>query len=259
MKKVIIGGAIVIVIVWGAWLAVPVSALQTLLQDAAGDYGVTLVFAGFEKGLFYRLHAEGITVRHDGRDIVELDAVDADIRPSHLVLSRVDLGFRGTVGEGSFSGDARLSRGKFRARMTFDRVTLADMTFLAMIGLEGTGTMSGRIEVDDDARRVDFSVPDADLQPVRLAGTLVPLNLFTTVKGSLGLHGNTIRVESVSLEGTHIFARLKGVIMGSTMDLQVEVMPDRDFLENPLFRSQIEKYQVSPGYYVIPIRGPLAS
>jgi hypothetical protein len=68
---------------------------------------------------------------------------------------------------------------------------------------------------------------------------------------------NTIDVASVSLEGPNIFARLRGTIRNNFMDLRMEVMPEKVFLENPLLLSQVDRYQVSPGYYVIPVKGPL--
>jgi hypothetical protein len=37
----------------------------------------------------------------------------------------------------------------------------------------------------------------------------------------------------------------------------MEVMPQKLFLENPLFLSQVDGYRVSPGYYVIPVKGPV--
>jgi hypothetical protein len=60
------------------------------------------------------------------------------------------------------------------------------------------------------------------------------------------------------LEGPDILARLKGIIKDGVADLRMEVMPRKSFLENPLFLSQVDRYQVSPGYYIIPIKGPIA-
>jgi hypothetical protein len=37
----------------------------------------------------------------------------------------------------------------------------------------------------------------------------------------------------------------------------MELMPGISFIENPLFRSGLERYKISPGYYVIPLKGNL--
>jgi len=42
------------------------------------------------------------------------------------------------------------------------------------------------------------------------------------------------------------------------MDLNMELMPGRSFIENPLFNMEMDRYRVSPGYYVIPVRGNLS-
>jgi hypothetical protein len=35
----------------------------------------------------------------------------------------------------------------------------------------------------------------------------------------------------------------------------MEVMPGKAYLENPIFLGELQKYMVSPGYYMIPIKG----
>jgi hypothetical protein len=39
----------------------------------------------------------------------------------------------------------------------------------------------------------------------------------------------------------------------------MELMPDKSFIENPLFINAVEKYKVSPGYYVIPVKRTYSS
>lgn len=257
VKKALIAAAIACALVWGIWISLPVSVVQTLMEEAAGDYGATLVVSGLRKGLFYRLYSDGITLRNEKGDIVALHSVEANIRPYYLVVSRMDVSFHGRVGAGFFSGRADLSRNKFRVNLTVEEAGFADMLFLSTAGITGTGTISGKIEIEDHRRRMTFLLRDADMHPALIAGSFLPLNFFKTVKGSLEADGPRINVESISLEGPNVSARLKGVIMDGMMDLQMEVMPEKAFLENPLFLTQISSYQVSPGYYVIPVKGPV--
>jgi hypothetical protein len=37
----------------------------------------------------------------------------------------------------------------------------------------------------------------------------------------------------------------------------MELMPGMSFIENPLFLAGLEKYKISPGYYVIPVKRDL--
>ena len=84
------------------------------------------------------------------------------------------------------------------------------------------------------------------------------MNLFHSISGSIDIGENIIHITSVSLEGKDVNARLKGAIKDNIMDLIVELMPRKAFLENPLFLNEVDKYKVSPGYYVIPVRGYLS-
>ena len=71
------------------------------------------------------------------------------------------------------------------------------------------------------------------------------------------LNGNDLQVDSISLEGEKGFARLKGKINNGLADMTLELMPLKDSL-NTLESMLIGKYIVSPGFYEIPINGPLA-
>jgi len=257
LKKIFLAVAIAVALIWGIWIAFPLSAIQSIIEDSLGDYGLSVTFSNIRKGILYRLRADGITLRHGARDIILLNSLDATLHPLYLIDSRIRISFQGRVGSGFFSGDADLSRTSLVMHLDFDRVSLADLQFLHVVGISGNGTIAGKIAVDNQVRRISFLLRDADMQPVRIAESLLPLNFFRTVRGSFEVGGRHIRVESISLEGPNVFARLKGVIMEGNMDMQMEVMPEKAFLENPLFLAQLERYQVSPGYYVIPVKGPV--
>ena len=90
------------------------------------------------------------------------------------------------------------------------------------------------------------------------SGITVPLNFFHRVTGSIDINGKILNIVSVYLEGKDISARLKGAIRDAVMDLNMELMPGKSFIENPLFIAGLEKYKISPGYYMIPARGNLS-
>jgi type II secretion system protein N len=257
LKRILFAVAIAIALIWGTWIAIPVSAIQSIIEDSLNDYGLTVTFTNVRKGPFYRLRADGIALKHEAREIMSLNSLEATLRPLHLIVSRIDVSIQGRVGAGFFSGSADLSRTSLMMHLDFERASLADMQFLNLVGIRGTGAISGKIAVDNQVSRITFLLRDADMQPASIAGSFLPLNLFRTVRGSIEADGRRIHVESLSLEGPNVFARLKGVIMKGRMDMQMEVMPEKAFLENPLFLAQIERYQVSPGYYVIPVKGPV--
>src|SRR4030042_190940 len=114
-----------------------------------------------------------------------------------------------------------------------------------------------RFTMLDDTGHVEFVTKDSRLEPAILSGVNVPLNFFNSVRGSVDIKGDIINVVSIALEGKDIHARLKGPIKDAVMNLDMELMPGISLIENPLFRGELGKYKVSPGYYVIPLKGNL--
>ena len=257
MKKVFIALAVFVTIIWGIWISFPVTAIQSIIEDSVHNQKFTLTVEGLKKGIFYRLHADSVVLKNSGAGLISLNAIHGTINPLSLITSRMDLSLDGRIGAGHFSGDAILSKNMITVNIDFMQASLMDMQFLKISGIRGTGDVSGKFTLIDQKGHLEFLVKDAGIEPAVFAGVTVPLNFFNTIKGSLDIEGNTFDLASVSLEGRHIFARLKGVIKDNVMDLRMEVMPQKSFLENPLFLSQVDRYQVSPGYYVIPVKGNL--
>ncbi|MDH5203807.1 MAG: type II secretion system protein GspN, partial [Nitrospirota bacterium] len=62
-------------------------------------------------------------------------------------------------------------------------------------------------------------------------------------------------ISSLSLQGDGIYARVKGNIKKNVMDLTLELMQDSSSADKSSLLLFLENYKVSPGYYVIPIKG----
>ncbi len=257
MKKIALAVIAVVLIVWAVWIAFPVSAMQSMIDGILHNRDLSIRIDGLKKGFFYRLHADRITLANTGGALLLLDSVDARINPLSFIVLRIDLSAQGRIGEGSFHADASFSRKVRAVNVDFGQARLKDIQFLTIGGIQGNGIVSGNISLSGQRWHISFSVSDAEIEPVMHGDVMVPLNFFHTVKGAMNGAGNTIDITSVSLEGRNIFARLKGLIRGNLMDLRMEVMPEKALLENPLFLAHIERYQVSPGYYVIPVKGPI--
>jgi hypothetical protein len=144
-----------------------------------------------------------------------------------------------------------------RLGLDVKKANISDMPLLKRIGIKGTGTLSGKFTAINDTGHVEFITKDSRFEPAFFSGMKVPLNFFHSIRGSMDIKGNTIYVVSIALEGKDIYARLKGVIKDRVLDLTMDLMPGISFLENPLILYDLEKYKVSPGYYVIPVKGNL--
>lgn len=257
MKKVFFLLIAVIIVIWGMWIAFPVTAMESIIEDSINNQKAVIAVKGLKKGLFYRLYADNIVLKNAKSDLISLNSVLATIDPLRLMALRMDMSVYGRLGEGNFSGDASLSRKMVTMNLDFREAQLRDLQFFAITGIRGKGTISGRITMTDQNGHVNFLVNNAELEPLVFQDVPAPLNCFHTINGSVDIERNSIHLVSVSLEGQNISARLRGDIKDGVMDLRMEVMPQKLFLENPLFLSQIGRYQVSPGYYLIPIKGPL--
>ena len=258
MKKILIALAVLVVIAWAPWMVFPAASLQYLIEDSLHNERMQVESIGFEKGFFYTLRAEKAVVRSSGRELLVFDSVRSRINPLGLLRRQLRLTVHGEIGGGSFSGNLCLEKQTGQIALDVKKAAINKIPLLQRTGMQGTGTVSVRVNVMNESGTIVFATDDARFEPSLVAGMKLPLNFFHRATGSLSVKGNILKVESVSLEGKDIFARLKGEIHNALMDMTMELMPGRAFVENPLFLSEFERYKVSPGYYVIPVRGAIS-
>jgi type II secretion system protein N len=258
VKKILIAFIAFVVILWAPWIVFSPASLQFMIEDSFYSERIHVEMTGLEKGLFYTLSAEKVIIRSAGGELLVFDSVRSKINPLSLMMLKLRLTADGNIGGGTFSGNLRLGKGA--GQMLFD-VKQAEMNKIPLLkrtGVQGTGTISGRVSLMNDSVTIVFATDKVNFEPSLVAGITLPLNFFHRATGSLTAKGNILTIESVSLEGKDVFARLKGRIQNSLMDMTMEIMPGRTGIENPLFLAEFERYKVSPGYYAIPVRGNLS-
>jgi len=258
VKKILILLAVVPVILWGVWLSFPASSMRSLMEDSLGGGGISMEFDGLRKGFFYDLSADKIILKSSARELVSFDNVHGWVNPLELAGLGVKLSVNGTLASGPFSGDAVMGRRGLQMNLVFTGADMRRIPLLNRAGIRGTGVVSGKCAITGDTGRIEFAVKDAKFEQLDLSGLKVPMDLFHDVTGAFLVEKDVVEVASVSLEGRDIYARLKGSIRDRVADLQMELMPGKSFVENPFVLTQLDRYKVSPGYYVIPIRGALA-
>ena len=94
----------------------------------------------------------------------------------------------------------------------------------------------------NDSGHVEFVTRDAHFEPAVFSGIPAPLNFFDRVRGAMDIQGDTLRIVSCTLEGNDIYARLKGTINSTDLDMTMEVMPGKSFLDDPLFSTILARY-----------------
>jgi len=259
VKRVAVSLGVLAFLVAGLWLvALPQSLLADLIVRSAGNTPFRVDLTNFSKGLFYNFSADGVTLLKADRPVASLEDVGGRINPLALFLLRVSLKLDGVLGGGDFHASVGLSPGKTRVVAHADNVRMERVPFMKMIGLDGSGLLSGRADVSGGKGEVTFSARDARFRPASFGGITVPLDIFRTARGALEVDGQTLRITSFSLEGQGIYARLKGVVTGGYLRGTMEIMPDKSFALKEVLSGTLGRYEVSPGYYVVPIKSSVS-
>jgi type II secretion system protein N len=254
VKKILIALTAIPVIFLGIWIAVPETSIQSIIENSISSNKFRLEVKGLKKGLFYNLSVDNLTLKSSGEQLVSLTNIHSRVNPLSLIMFRLNLFFDGGIGGGNISGRINRIKNKIQIGLDIKKADISDIPLFKLIGIQGTGTISGRFTMTDDTGHVEFVAKDSSFEPAVFSGVRVPLNFFHSIRGSVDIKGDIINIVSVALEGKDIYARLKGVIKDAVMELYMELMPGTSFIENPLFLAGLEKYKISPGYYVIPVK-----
>jgi type II secretion system protein N len=257
VKKILIILIAVPVFLWSVWIAFPGKIIRSVIENSVADRRINVEVRDVQKGLFYDFRIGDVIVKGFGGELLSLRNIHGRINPAGLAKLRLELSVDGDIGQGDVSGRMHLYARRTNAAFEFKNVRISDLSLLRLAGIKGTGTVSGRFSVTGDKAHVDFITGDAGFEPAVFSGTIVPLNLFQKISGAVDINGNLVDISSIYLEGKDIHARLKGGIKADYMDMSLELMPGKTLIENPLFFRGFDKYMISPGYYVIPVRGNL--
>lgn len=248
----LIGIPVCIILVW--LIAVPMDLIHERLEDSitsAGNTGIKADVKGLKKGILLSLHADAIDLSIDKRPALSITDLSFSFSPGHLINGEFAFLVKGSAANGTINGTVKLP---VWGKIKIDHAELGAIPYITRFGLDINGNVFSNIKIEGNAANVIFNVPDLSIGD---DSTVIPLlNTFRRLQGSLSLRGNTVKIRSVSLEGEKGYARLKGSITNGIMDLTLELMPDTDKLK-AMESMLIGKYIISPGYYEVPIKGPL--
>jgi len=254
VKKILFVLIAIPVILWAPWFVIPETTIQSIMEDYFIGKKFHVEIHEMKKGIFYNFSANKLVVRSSTREIIFFSNVHGAINPLSLLILQLNISVDGTVGGGNISGNVRLAKNNMQMHLDFTKAHIDQILMLKRAGINGTGTLSGRFSMINNKGNIDFNTEDGNFQQAEFASVKVPLNFFNNVKGAIEINGDILNIISVYCEGKNIYARLKGVIKDAVMDLTMEVMPGQSFIENPFFFTELERYKISPGYYIIPVR-----
>ncbi len=244
---------ILLLLIWN--IAVPTDLIEEHIEYAMerSDNNMSIAVSGLNKGIFFALNADNLDLEMDNQPAIRISDFSGAFTPRYLTDKKPAFNIKGQIGTGNVTGVLKLP---VEGNILIDRAELSAIPYLSRFGIEVGGSLSSEITIiDNNSVSITFEIPDIDIASSALAA--VPfLNTFHKMQGSLSISGNTIKLDSVSLEGEKGYARVKGNIINGVMNLKLEVMPLAGTL-GTLESMIIGKYIISPGYYVIPITGPL--
>jgi type II secretion system protein N len=259
MKKILFAIILAFLIFYSLWfIGVSEGFLKDLIQHSLQDTSLSVDIHDFRKGLFFNVTSQSVTLKYADKTLLSMEKMGGRIHPLQLFLMRVALSFDGEIGKGRIQGKLDLLSGGHQAHLRMDQANIEGIDFFDMIGLRGNGLLSGELKLNNERGDLKFSIKEARFERGSFAGGVAPLDLFDRARGAMSIKGKTLRVSSFSMEGKGIYARVKGEVIGNKVDLILEVMRDSSFRETFPLLSAIESYQVSPGYYVIPIKTVLS-
>jgi type II secretion system protein N len=242
-----------IILVW--LFAVPEDLIREQIDDTlaqSGNNNISLSIDGMSKGILLSLNADSLNMEIDGKPAVAVTGFRCSFTPRYLADGKPGFLINGKIGTGDVNGYVTLP---VDGKIHVEKAQLNAIPYLTNLGIDINGSVSSDIIIKGESVTVEFEVPDLDIAESALS--VIPfLNTFHKIQGALSVKNNIITFDSVSLEGDKGYARLKGRITNGYMNMALEVMPEAGKLTS-LEKMLIGKYIVSPGYYVVPLKGPV--
>jgi hypothetical protein len=162
-----------------------------------------------------------------------------------LFTLKAALRIRGKINTGSVQGSIGREEGNLAISMKGSNIQVNGIPLLEHFGITGDGILSFHFQQAGKNGEVAFKIDEARLKGSLNGIQALPLTVFRTVKGSL-LTGDTISIQSITLEGKGIYARLKGEITNNRLNGNMEIMMDPLFEPYALLQAVLKPYLASP-------------
>jgi len=267
-RRQVIGGIAALVLLFPLLVIYLIPAVQVkgVVQRALAHQGYTLTADRFGWAFPLGIAARDVVISDSRGTLVKLDRVT--VRPALLPLFTGALAASAdaTVGPGTITAFWR-SGNEGRIDADVSGVRLEDIPFFRTVaGAMVKGAVRGEVRLTGNPSRMNgalkVEVKGAELADLKIGEMQLPAVSDETIQGMLRVKEGRGRLESLTLEGSGLYARLSGEIPlapSAPLDLSLELMPKADFLEKQKFVFLLlVKYLDSPGHYRIPIRGTLA-
>jgi len=245
----------ILILILGGWLfVIPQDTIRNLIEQERND--ISIKTEGFRKGLFFSLSAESAQIQRHSSELIKIDEIRARIDPLYLMLFRIKIYFEGEISEGKIAGSLLFKRKTLSVDMKITDVEASNIAYISSLGIVEKGNIDGDFIFKEGSGEVRLSFNDMTLKSKTISGVPLPLHIFNRARASFIVKDGALNINSFALEGEGIYARIKGRVEGKSLDMEIEIMPSTGFKDG-LLLLPIEKYKVSEGYYLIPVKGQI--
>ena len=245
---------------------IPAEQIQAIVQKALAQQGYTFTAGRFGKAFPLGISASDVTIADSRGPLVKFDRFN--LRPAFIPLltGNLALSANASVGSGTIAALWRSgTSGGISADISGLRLEQVPF-FRTAAGATVKGILRGEARLTGGTPRMNgvikLEVKGAELSELKIGEMPLPAVSDETIQGMLRVRDGRGRVESLTFEGSGLYARLSGEVplsASAPLDLILELMPKADFLEKQKFVFLLlVRFLDSPGHYRIPVRGTLA-
>jgi type II secretion system protein N len=261
-----LGGALLFIFL--TTLFVPADVMLRAANRSLAGYNLKLGAASFGKALPLGIKGTGFILSSDAGELLNVRKGKLSLGLLPLLTGKLVFNIDAEIGSGSFTSSLSLLRSP-ATQIAIKNVRLEDIPFFQTVaGMKAAGILSGKVAttgvVSQAKGTVQLEVQGAELSGIKIGEMPLPDAAYRTVQGMIRISGGKALIESFTLQGDELYARLKGglpladPLPATPLDLQLEIMPKPALLEKQkLIFLVLLKYQDTPGHYLIPVKGTL--
>jgi type II secretion system protein N len=249
-------------------LFVPATTLLGAANRGLAQNGLKLDAASIGKALPLGIKGTGITLSSTAGELLRVRKGRLLLELLPMLSGKVVLAIDAEIGSGTLVSSLSLFRTP-ATHILIKNVRLEDIPFFKNVAdMKTSGILSAKVETSGPLAKakgsVQLEIQGAELSGIKLGEMPLPDASYRTVQGMIRFNNGQGAIESFTLQGDDLYARLKGglplaeQLAATPLDLSLELMPKPALLERQkLVFLLLLKFQDTPGHYQIPVKGTL--
>jgi len=249
-------------------LFIPNRAILDAVNHGLAVHGLTFSATEFDKAFPLGVSGRGWTLSSTKGKLLSLESASLKLRLLPLLAAKLVFSLEARSGSGSIKATAS-SSANGTLHLEIKGLNLEQVPFFASVtGSDVAGIINCQTEISGAKGKgngfIKLDAQGVELRGVKIGETPLPDATYQTVQAMIRVSGGTASIESFTLQGSGLYARLRGNILpgaglpAAPLNMTLELMPKPDFLDKQKFIFLLlAKYLDTPGHYQVPIKGTL--